>query len=129
VGDEVLKGLVETLQPLLRKEDRLYRWGGEEFVLLTLHEDAAGAEAFAQRLLSRYDPSELQKRLGLPWPITFSLGSVVIPPDLLEPPSEVRIFDAVDQLLYRAKESGRNQAWFGIVNEKGYLREDTVHRI
>ncbi|SIN72872.1 diguanylate cyclase (GGDEF) domain-containing protein [Sulfurivirga caldicuralii] len=129
VGDQVLKGLVEMLQPLLRKEDRLYRWGGEEFVLLTLHEDARGAEAFAQRLLSRYDPSELQKRLALPWPITFSLGSLLIPPDFAELPPEGRLFDAVDQLLYRAKENGRNQAWFGIVNEKGYLREDTVHRV
>jgi len=128
-GDRVLKALVETLKPLLREEDRLYRWGGEEFVLLTLHEDEQGAEAFARRLLGRYDPTDIQTRLGLPWPVTFSMGSLVVPPNLGELPAEGRIFDAADQLLYRAKEQGRNQAWFGLINEKGYLREDTVHRI
>ncbi|MGV2701917.1 UNVERIFIED_CONTAM: diguanylate cyclase [Aeromonas salmonicida] len=43
VGDQVLIRLVTLCQPLLRKEDALIRWGGEEFLLL-----ARGSEPLEQ---------------------------------------------------------------------------------
>lgn len=128
-GDEVLKAFSQTVVAQLRDEDHLYRWGGEEFAIVTLHQDAQGAEAFAARLFENFSGTALQEALALPWPVTISMASVEVPPDLTEAPIDTRVFAAADQLLYMAKEAGRNQLWAGTMDEKGYLREDTIHRV
>ncbi len=128
-GDAALKAVVAALQRALREDDHLYRWGGEEFIVLTLHDEPEGAERFARRLIAQYDPVSLQQKLGLDRPLTFSMGVVLQPSGFEEIPPDHRVFSAADQLLYRAKENGRNQVWFGLIDEKGHLSEDTVHRV
>ena len=39
-GDAVLKRMAEILQEVARTEDMLFRWGGEEFVMITLDKGA-----------------------------------------------------------------------------------------
>jgi diguanylate cyclase (GGDEF)-like protein len=113
----------------LRGEDHLYRWGGEEFAIVTLHRDVEGTRAFAQRLFDHFSQASLSRQLDLPWLLTMSMATVELSPDLEEVPIDNRVFAAADQLLYKAKEAGRNQAWSGSMNEKGHLREDTIRRI
>ena len=128
-GDEVLRAFAEAIQCLLREEDHLYRWGGEEFAIVTLHKEVDGPLSFGARLFEQYDPTALAEKVGVDMPLTMSMASVKLPHGLVEMPSDVRVFGAADQLLYRAKKSGRNQLWGGEIDEKGHLREDTIHRI
>ncbi len=128
-GDEVLKAFTHAIVANLRDEDHLYRWGGEEFAIVTLHQHSGGAETFAGRLFDGFDGAALQAELQLSEPVTMSMATVEIAPDLAEAPSDNRVFAAADQLLYRAKDAGRNQVWAGLTDEKGYLREDTIHRV
>lgn len=128
-GDEVLRGFAQTLHGALREEDKLYRWGGEEFALLTFHKESGGSEKFAGRLFDFFVRQDLAAQLKIERPVTMSMATVEVSPDGNELPMDQRVFASVDILLYRAKEEGRNQAWAGAVNEKGYLRENTLHRI
>ena len=49
-GDEILCRVAETMQSDLRVPDRVFRWGGDEFVLLLPGTAAHGADALAERL-------------------------------------------------------------------------------
>lgn len=49
-GDRVLVSLVEQVTLSSRSQDRLFRWGGEEFLLICQGLDSSGALAFARKL-------------------------------------------------------------------------------
>ncbi|MCV4607794.1 GGDEF domain-containing protein, partial [Escherichia coli] len=50
-GDAILRELVERVQGAIRAHDRLFRYGGDEFVLLLPGTDQAQAALLAERLL------------------------------------------------------------------------------
>lgn len=100
-GDDVLRELVARLNQGLRLTDSLYRWGGEEFLVLAADTGFEGARILAERL-----------RAGIadaPFP---GVGSVSISLGVAEfLPGESRElwFERADQFLYRAKGAGRNR--------------------
>jgi diguanylate cyclase (GGDEF)-like protein len=53
VGDFVLKSIGTEIQSVLRAGDKLYRIGGDEFVLIMLHADATAADNLARRCLEK----------------------------------------------------------------------------
>ncbi|MFV2062532.1 MAG: EAL domain-containing protein [Chloroflexota bacterium] len=73
-GDDVLVGVVETMQQLMRPEDRLYRIGGDEFAMLMPGVDIDSAVAMTERVLHfcRRPPSRRR-------PSSFSAGVSGIP--------------------------------------------------
>ncbi|WXL27141.1 GGDEF domain-containing protein [Ectopseudomonas mendocina] len=100
-GDQVLVDFVELIKRYSRKEDRLFRFGGEEFLLLLPSTDKEGLMVVAEQLL-------LQVRLNLNGPggaVTMSVGGAVHKPG--EHWEET--LHRADQRLYRAKSSGRNR--------------------
>jgi diguanylate cyclase (GGDEF)-like protein len=103
-GDEVLREVASALRGLLRGSDFAARYGGEEFAVI-LSEAAGGAAAeIAQRV--RVHIAELQiNARGQHIPVTIS-GGVVTAGEVLTAEDLVR---TADQLLYRAKQSGRNR--------------------
>ncbi len=105
VGDEVLKFVASQCRAL-RKDARIARYGGDEFaVFLSVH-DIAEANAFADEIrkacvtnkLKLADSGEQLGRIGL------SIGVARLRPD----DDGESWFNRADQLLYRAKNSGRN---------------------
>ena len=101
IGDEVLLLLSRLLRSTFRHHDRLYRFGGEEFVVVV---DCLGADQAAlafERLRSKVE--------GFVFPqvghITVSIGFALATPD--ETPSVA--FSRADKALYHAKGHGRNQ--------------------
>lgn len=99
-GDKVLKRLVQLVQRTLRRQDRLYRIGGEEFVLLFPHAGRAGLEAALDRLQAYLGP-----RLSSPGgPVTASIGGA-----LLEDGDEhwSTWLARADAALYESKDAGR----------------------
>lgn len=100
-GDEVLVQLSRILETCSRTGDFIFRWGGEEFVLLLPHTPLESAIEIAERIR---DSVTKLSREGLPG-FTVSVGVA------RHQPGETidDIFKRVDKALYQAKNDGRNR--------------------
>ncbi len=101
-GDQVLIDYAKLIRSCSRQEDRLFRFGGEEFLLLLPDTDAEGLETAAQNLLK-----EVRSGLRSPGgPVTVSIGGAILQAE--EPWSHW--LQRADQCLYQAKKEGRDRA-------------------
>ncbi|NMT62951.1 GGDEF domain-containing protein [Marinobacter orientalis] len=101
VGDEVLKDLVALIGQNIRKSDQLFRFGGEEFVLLMSGVDQAGLRAVMHNL-----QQIMHKFLKHPGgKVTASFGVALLKNG--EAPEDWLV--RADEALYKAKSSGRDQ--------------------
>jgi len=110
-GDTVLVDIAKRLRAILREEDLVVRWGGEEFLIVVETRDPDYANTLAQRLLDQM--AELPVTHGaLHIPITASIGFATFPvaPQGLALSWE-RAIDLVDTVMYMAKAHGRNKAY------------------
>lgn len=99
-GDQVLIDFVELIKNASRKEDRLFRFGGEEFLLLVPNTDSAGLLAAAQNL-----QQQVRQHLHGPGgPVTMSVGGAMMRRD----EHWEDLLQRADQRLYHAKSAGRN---------------------
>jgi len=105
-GDEVLRETVRRLQKGLRSYDHLGRYGGEEFLLALSGDDQDGAAQLAERLRASVEAAPVDSSAGLV-AVTVSIGLCVVPVGCQY--DEERVIDQADQMLYRAKEGGRNR--------------------
>ena len=102
-GDEVLILLANILKASFRDQDRVYRFGGEEFVVLLRATTAEDAKKSFERLRARVEAHEFPQIKQ----VTISLGFASITHE-----TPVAILGHADQALYYAKEHGRNQVCF-----------------
>ncbi|WP_334155317.1 GGDEF domain-containing protein [Tepidimonas sp.] len=113
-GDAVLRDLATVVQSVLRKTDRLYRLGGEEFVVWLGQGDAAAAAAVLERI--RQVVRE-RVRIG-DRAVTFSAGVAVH----TAPESWQICLARADAALYRAKREGRDRVVWTPAGEGGSSR-------
>ncbi len=103
VGDQILISFAKLLENTVRKNDRVFRFGGEEFLILALQKNHEGMMSLAEKLRST-----VEKNLNDPdnHPITTSIGGA-----LLHPNNEDidKWFSRADKALYAAKDAGRNR--------------------
>lgn len=104
-GDEALKHAAQAIGGVLRGTDRLFRYGGEEFVALLQPADPAAATATAERIRKRMEASPLEWQ-GTPIPITVSIGTANV---YCEDQDMGQALERADRALYRAKSKGRNR--------------------
>jgi len=100
VGDRVLQGVAQRSKELLRKDECLSRWGGEEFLAVVPDVDAAALQQLAERLRLAIAslPIEMVPQ------VTASIGIALIQDN----DSLASLLQRVDQALYRAKKRGGN---------------------
>lgn len=108
VGDDVLRTLAGKLRDTVRRSDIVVRYGGEEFVVLLPHTDAAGAHKVAEQLRAVVEQMPVESsRLGeQPLMVTISLGVATFPGDADDGEA---LLARADEAMYRAKRGGRNQ--------------------
>jgi diguanylate cyclase (GGDEF)-like protein len=102
-GDEVLKDIASVLTGAVRKIDRVYRFGGEEFIAICRGLDRKQALAAAERIrteIGRIDGPDESRA------ITVSIGVATA---LEDGASLIELISAADRRLYRAKAEGRNR--------------------
>ncbi len=101
-GDRVLVQFTDLLRDLMRKVDRLYRYGGEEFVLLLPAADASGLQALVDAVRA-----SVESRLATPdgMAVTVSIGAAL----LRQGEHWSHWLGRADAALYRAKQAGRNR--------------------
>ncbi|NCP39542.1 MAG: GGDEF domain-containing protein [Rhodoferax sp.] len=101
IGDEVLLLLARLMRNTFRFDDQLYRFGGEEFVVLMRCESSTQATTALQRLRSATE----QYRFPQVGQITISIGFTEVRPG--DAPSNA--IERADKAVYYVKEHGRNQ--------------------
>ncbi|MFG0381965.1 sensor domain-containing diguanylate cyclase [Pseudomonas sp. zbq_18] len=108
-GDDCLRRVAEALEAaVVRPRDCVARFGGEEFVLVLPETDAESAKQIAERCRKLVGhlriPHEQSKVAQL---LTLSLGVGTIIPEAHDSP--MAFIEAVDRLLYQAKQQGRDR--------------------
>ena len=103
-GDQTLASFGRLVSSVLRRVDRPFRIGGDEFALLLPHTDADGAHILARRLLvSALQPTVRDPKVK---PLSFSAGVSSLP-DLAG--SRALLYSQADAALYAAKRGGRTE--------------------
>lgn len=101
-GDDVLRMLVDSVRSHVRPEDLIFRYGGDEFVLLCENMPHAVAIDLAERIRLA-SSAKIAEKLSIS--TTFSIGVATSPEDALDLTALVA---HADKHLYRAKQAGRN---------------------
>jgi len=101
IGDEVLLLVAQLMRGNFRHGDRIYRFGGEEFVVLLRCPDADAARIAYERLRHRIESHDFPQ-IGT---LTVSIGFTGIDAD--DTPGAA--FERADQAVYQAKQTGRNR--------------------
>jgi len=104
IGDEVLRVLTRTTAGIIREpETSIFRWGGEEFLVVATNCDAEKLFGMAERLRLLAANSSVAKEAGM-LRITVSAGvTLAQTTDDAE-----KIIARADGLLYQAKKAGKN---------------------
>jgi len=113
-GDTVLVEIAQRLRQVLRDDDLVVRWGGEEFLVLVRPLPQAEAEALGQRLLAALADTPVMHD-GAPVAVSASIGFAPFPLRHLSGQGELaldweRAVSLVDAAMYLAKAHGRNGA-------------------
>ena len=104
-GDYVLVCVASRLKDSLRGADLLFRYGGEEFVIILSGSDETAAQATAERLRRAVEDLSCPLTDGEATGVTISVGV-----SSLSPADDHRsLFDRADAALYKAKQEGRNR--------------------
>lgn len=103
-GDKVLIFIAKLFKKALRDGDRVYRFGGEEFIILLNRTDVEGARLVGERLLSlcRHNKPLFQNKQIT---VTLSIGLTKIK----EGDTIDTIIERSDKALYRAKNNGKDR--------------------
>jgi diguanylate cyclase (GGDEF)-like protein len=110
-GDDALRSVANHLQTCIRKSDRLYRYGGEEILLILPETALHGALILAERILESFaDLKILHEKSTLGF-VTMSCG-LACQTELSGFATWQKMFDHADRSLYVAKHRGRNQLAF-----------------
>ncbi len=103
-GDIVLKDIAERIAYGSRRTDMLFRYGGEEFVLLLNRTDEEGAEIISERIRKLIDESPiLHQQASINTSVSVGVTA------WQEQDDAEKIFLRADKALYHSKENGRNK--------------------
>lgn len=104
-GDYVLKTVASLMKQAFRKTDLLYRYGGEELIMIMPETNIEGAIIPVQRLRRMIEEYDFDYN-GVKAKVTASIGLTM---NYQEFNSPADILKSADEALYKAKESGRNR--------------------
>lgn len=111
IGDQILVQLSKVLKFAIRKSDKIYRFGGEEFVLILSQTNQSGAVNLASKLINFLNKNKISLLVdNIPTEINVSISlgvAVKNPTDTYE-----SLMSRADSALYLAKNGGRNQFIF-----------------
>jgi diguanylate cyclase (GGDEF)-like protein len=109
-GDALLCAVAAILQRSVRTSDIVARLGGDEFIVGLVETGSDAALATVQRMRQRLSDAMHQQL----WPVTFSIGVATF----TRPPASVDVLiQCADQLMYAAKQSGKNAVRHAVITD------------
>lgn len=107
-GDEALKSVANVLKANIRDSDRLYRYGGEELLLVLPNTNASQADKVARKLLSSLVKCAIPHEKSSHKLLTISCGGACVSSNGDKISTWEDLLEQADSNLYKAKNSGRN---------------------
>lgn len=105
VGDQVLIKLTEIINARIRETDYLYRFGGEEFVVVLTGTDEKIALKISEQLRKLVEEADILEGMT----VTASIGVA----EIIKGDNVDSWIDRGDRAMYHAKETGRNRVCIG----------------
>ncbi|GEM_PF-1213418 len=118
-GDDILKGFTQLLQKIIPRRARVFRYGGEEFVVILECDQLSDCWNLAEKIRQHTQSNRFVKDIQL----TVSLGVAEI--DNKESLDDW--INRADEALYRAKNSGRNQTCLSRHQKSGHCEQPSQH--
>ena len=111
-GDGVLAEVARRLTQVVRDSDRLIRWGGEEFLLISRDADRSRGDVLAGRVMQSVGSELFDLGNGQKVRRTCSVGWAPFPwyPDSTRTFAFTEVLKLADRAMYLAKQSGRNRS-------------------
>lgn len=111
IGDEILKLTSKTFTTSVRETDIIGRYGGEEFIIIVPETDLKEVKLVAERVRANVEKQTLytDKFGELKCTLSIGISTIIGTEENLE-----EMVKRADNMLYKAKESGRNR----VVSEK-----------
>jgi len=103
-GDKVLKSVAATVSNSIRVSDHIFRYGGEEFVVILSRINKETTKKLSEKIRREIERDYFvdgDNKLK----VTMSIGAAIITPE----DTETSLFERADKALYQAKQNGRNQ--------------------
>jgi len=111
VGTKLLEELSLLVKGLLRETDSMYRYGGDEFVIILQNTFSAGGKLVGERILQKVKENVFKVKVlenEIPFHLSVSIGVSEFPHDAK---SKEEILQIADRMMYEAKESGRGNVF------------------
>jgi diguanylate cyclase (GGDEF)-like protein len=105
-GSQVLREVAQILKSTLRDVDLVFRYGGDEFVILLIESDARNGLKTAQRIRERIQFTGFSVGGGATAHVTASIGVAAFPEHAQE---KERLLALADECMYESKRHGKNQ--------------------
>ena len=102
-GDQVLKNIAGVFVNELRPDDAIFRWGGEEFLII-VNAGGAVAKKIAERCRKAIENSSVQYN-GTEIKVTITIGGV----SYFQGANRDDLVNRADENLYKGKHNGKNQ--------------------
>lgn len=108
VGSNLLSELGNVLSLILRKSDHIYRYGGDEFVVIMPKIKISTVHEVATRVLEKIKDFDFKISDEEKYKMSVSVGIAEYPTDAS---SAVEIIKFADEMMYRSKKSGRGKVF------------------
>jgi len=105
VGDSILSNTASILSTSIRAYDYVFRYGGEEFLIIINNTDTDSCLSVAEDIRNKVASYQYRDLPMIKDPITISLGVAIFN----KHPDYEQLINHADQALYAAKENGRNR--------------------
>ncbi len=110
-GDNILKTVADSIKTTMRMSDDIFRFGGEEIVVILPEQDIATTLLAAERIRKAVESLDIEHKGSKSGKLTVSCGvSACFTTECKGDSKKWEIvLDHADQALYKAKEAGKNK--------------------
>ena len=108
-GDDILRRVASCIVEISRAVDQVYRYGGEEILVLLPETPVHSGSSLGQRLCDAVHALAIPHEGSPHGVVTLSCGVAGIGPTGVGPEAWERVVEIADKALYRAKQEGRNR--------------------
>ncbi|MEN8304008.1 MAG: GGDEF domain-containing protein [Campylobacterota bacterium] len=110
-GDKVLIFIANILRKTLRDGDRVFRYGGEEFVIILNRLDDIQCKNITNRIINLIRSNKLVYK-GIGISVTMSVGAT----RFIQGDTPDSLISRADKALYKAKENGKDQVYSDVID-------------
>ncbi|MBI5026534.1 MAG: diguanylate cyclase, partial [Nitrospirae bacterium] len=108
-GDNILKTIAETLKETLRLSDEIFRYGGEEIIIILPEQEINDTTIAAERIVRSVESLRIEHKGSEFSIVTISCGIAAFDKKTDLNSKWISVVDRADKALYRAKSGGRNR--------------------